>query len=47
MVIYAIVFLWALIQANVTLTGYEIFVLVEYIICGTIINTGIYTILIA
>lgn len=44
MVIFIIVFLWAMIGANIELNSYKILILLEYVICGTIINTGIYTI---
>lgn len=44
MFVYIGVFVWAAYNLNLQIQGREICILIEYIVCGTIINSGIYTI---
>ena len=43
MLVYIGIFLWSARGAHVPLNLHTAFVLVEYVICGTLINSGIYT----
>lgn len=44
MLIYVLIFLWAAFNTGINFHVREILMMIEYIICGTIINSGIYTI---
>jgi len=44
MLIYILIFIWAASNIGIVFQVREIQILIEYIICGTIINSGIYTI---
>ena len=44
MLIYVAIFIWATLKLNLQIGGAEIILLIEYVIFGTIINSGIYTI---
>ena len=43
-VVYVGIFLWAAWQIGLSFGGYEVLLLLEYLVCGTIINSGIYLI---
>ena len=43
-VVYVSIFLWAAWKIGLSFGGYEVLLLLEYLVCGTIINSGIYLI---
>lgn len=44
LMVYVGIFLWSVHGIGLVIAGKELILLIEYVICGTIINSGIYTI---
>lgn len=44
MIVYVSIFVWSVHGIGLHIGGREIILLVEYVVCGTVINSGIYTI---